>query len=87
MGVAVEVFHTAEVFQREGQIIYFWQMRDSTHYWGYNVFPSPFDHPFQQVSVDRTTYSRESDGREMTNLWVTCDRGGLIFFIAMRAPL
>jgi hypothetical protein len=82
----VEVFRTPEFYQSAGLTIYFWNLRDSQHYWGYNAFPSPFDHPFQMVEIERTTFSRERDGRENANLWVRLDRDGLIYLSAMRAP-
>lgn len=86
MSVLVEAFKTGEIFQQGREVIYFWNFRDSDHYWGYNVFPSPNDRAFQQVNVTRTTYSLESDGSQKVNLWVTVDRPGLIFFTALRAP-
>ena len=52
------------------------------------MVPSGADHylGFQQVEVERTTFSYEADGSQKANLWVRVDRPGLIFFAAMRAP-
>ncbi len=88
MSVPVEVFRTADVYQKSPEIIYFWNFRDDTHFWSYNVVPSGADHylGFQQVEVERTTFSYEADGSQNANLWVRVDRPGLIFFAAMRAP-
>jgi hypothetical protein len=86
MPVPVDVIRTVEFYQSAGLIIYFWELRDSRNYWGYNALPSPFDHPFQQIEIERITFSRESNGVEKANLWVRADRGGLMYLCAMKAP-
>jgi hypothetical protein len=85
MSVLVEAFRTREVFQ-SSDTVYFWNFRDSNHYWGYNVFPSPDDRGFQDVEIFKMTYSIEENGSQNTNLWVRVRRPGLIFFTALRAP-
>jgi hypothetical protein len=83
----VETMWVGTAYQKSGEMIYFWPVRDTLHHWDYNVAPSVRDAflGFQQVEVTRTTFVLNADGTQTVDLYVTMDRAGLIYWSALRA--